>query len=265
MDREYYTYGEIVLALRKYYQEMQKKLNEMKEKIVVETKEPSTYELELQLESEPIELSNGDVIQGPYIKLHISKNFLANLSAYSYKISRNMTQYFKNNVCYKMIENDGKCSFDYIEKYYPWAYKAHAYVPDELQADFVKIYQEFKEIPLYNTKQAIIDINPFQSLWFTGNELYLHNDFRKHSIYLGYETKDDKIHIEAKEKQHFFFLEDLLETQIPLYLIPNDLRELIKSNYREIETVSLEDDVKKEAIFDFEYKNDDMVFKKIKK
>ena len=269
MSRDYYTYGEIVLALRKYFQETQKKLNEMKEKVIVESKEPCDYNLTLQLEHDRLVLSNGEVFQGPDIYLDASKNYQANIGTYSRyylnKINGSSKNYFKDNVRYKMTETDNKYLFDYIVKYYPGIFKPKAYIPDSSQEEFGKFYHELKELPLYNTRQNIIDINPYQRLWFTGDGVNITNSHYNNPIYINYVAKDDKIHVETKKRQDGFFLERLLNTQIPMYMLSYDLVALLEGNYVPINKVALEDGVRRESSFDFNQEENELVLKKVKK
>ena len=76
---------------------------------------------------------------------------------------------------------------------------------------------------------------------------------------------DDKIHVETRKEQEFFFLERLFKTQIPKNMLSPDLIGLLEKNDIKIDNVALSDNVKKEALFDFGQKENELVLKKIKK
>lgn len=270
MNKDYYTYAEILMTLRKHYQDVKRKLDEMKQMIVINSKEPCFSELKLQLPTKETKIK-GETISGPYVKLHITKSYHANIGTFSryflkqMKLKNSSVAYFYDNVLYKLNEDNNKYSFDIIAKYLPWAYRPYAIVSEDKKEDFGRVYHELQELPLYHIPQQSIDINAYQSLWIEGDGIRLSNGNDNH-VSLDYQTDDDKMHINVNKKQNFYFIEELLNTRIPRYMLSKELVELINKTDINIEEILFDDDVDKRSKYDFhDEKEKGLVFKKVKK
>ncbi len=269
MNKEFYTYAEILMVLRKHYQDAKSKLDEMREMILINSKQPCFAKLELQLPTEPL-IVDKESIQGPYVKLHITRSYRGNIgtfSRYSLKkmgILNGAVAYFSDNVSYKLNEENGNYSFDIMAKYLPWAYRPFAVVYEDKKEEFRRVYHELQELPLYHLPQQSIDINAYQSLWIEGNGVRLSNGNDNH-VSLDYQMDDDKMHVNVNKKQNFYFIQELLNTKIPRYMLSKELVELIDKTDINVENIFFDDDVNRRSRYDFASVEDKgLVFKKIK-
>ena len=238
---EYYTYAQIVNSLRKYYQESQGLLNQMKDCIDVDSKEDNVVDLRLELEQEKL-----DYNLAPGLYLTVSKDLSTNPATYIRNTMNQMIfsdyRYKKDHATYTLGKKDSKYQFTpYNSVVLGEYYSPEINIPDEKQEQFTRAYKDLRESAIYSLPELIVKINPFQDLYIRGDSILLSNQGETgKGIDITYTAKDDKIHVKSEVKYSTAFVEELLETRIPKYEFPDKYFYALEGN-RKPEEVYIDD------------------------
>lgn len=258
MSRNYYTYGELVLSLRNNYQELQKKLNNMREQMIVATDKPANSYLSLRLKEIDNETKN--VVNEPSIHLYV-KNLI---NGYRHKIFNSADKtilYYTNNADFTMQDD-----YSFNQELYGnlKLFTPNVVIPEENKEYFEKYYQQLQQLPLYNIPGLEVELSPYQWFIIRGNGIELSSGYTD-SINIKYVALDDKIHILTKEKQSPFFIEDLFTTKIPSYELGEEILSLLNYNEYSIDNISIitEDNVFNKDIFKIIDKEPELILKKV--
>ena len=268
MSRNYYTYAEIILSLRNNYQEVQKKLNKMKEQMLVATDKSANSNLFLRLKE--IDNETKEVVSEPSVHLHVSKvcpSHVKNIiNGYIYKGNNGADKtilYHTNNADF--IMND---DFSFTQELYGnlKLFAPGVVVPEENKEYFEKYYQQLQQLPLYNTPSLEVELSPFQWFVLRGNRMELFSGYTD-SVTIKYVASDDKIHIFTKEEQSSLFIEDLFATKIPSYELGDEVLNLFKYNEYTIDNVSIDprDSICNKDRFTIMDKEPELILKKVVK
>ena len=211
-NRSYYTYAEILFALREYYQDVQNKLNKMNEMVELRKEEFSKSYMNLVLKYCDY---NDKINTKPSIHLYVKGNFT------NYEPIHFIVHKMNNRLSFFPATNILSSDF-----------KLENIIPDTFQQQFANLYHELKQMPLYNLPEEEIKLN--SSYWFIlkGDGLDLINKY-VNSVYLKYRSHDDKIHVGRTISIDYSLLEDLLFTKIPINFLSNATVSLLEKYYGE--------------------------------
>lgn len=258
-DRNYYTFIELLMALREEYQKSQKLLHNMKEDIRITDNIPCNYDLILcnssyaRSESEVILHVNKDYHSGvgPYIR-HLLKN------------SSRMELYWDKDHALYTLRKDDKYYFDKTNS--DEGYNPNVTIPDFLQKDFDNNYQKLKALDLYKLPEIVVYNQ--QNISIDGRGILFTNvnsNYDISSIY--YNAKEDKIYVHSHQlgKVWGIHYRDLFNTEIPCYKIPKEYLEFLeKANPKEYgsRNIVIDDYIKKCGKFSMEEKEEQLILKK---
>lgn len=237
-DRNYYTLIELIYILRKHYLQAQFILDSMKARIQIDSTVPCNIDLYLHLKN---------TIAGqnmPCILLNVSKDINSSIGT---KIRNRMNQFSfdeyrlaLDSATFELVGEDNNYQFKQMEEVF-YYYHPKAFIPESVQKEFSHEYGEVKKISLYSLPHLYVELNPFQSLFTFGSFLFISNNGEfNNGITISYKAKDDRIHIESSKKYSTYFIERLLLTKIPKYLLPDEYVLLLNDDSSKIDNVFID-------------------------
>ena len=179
MSRNYYTYGELVLSLRNKYQEVENKLERMREQMIVATDKPANSYLSLRLKEIDNETKN--VVSEPSIHLHVNKycsSHIKNLiKGYIYKNKNGADKtilYHSNNADFVMQDD-----YSFNQKLYGdlKLFTPSVVIPEVNKEFFEEYYHQLQQLPLYNTPSLEVELSPYQWFVLKGNSIELFSGY----------------------------------------------------------------------------------------
>ena len=237
-NKEYYTFGEIMYVLRGEYQNSQVLLDKMKENIVVLTAEEYSTDLILRLKDDY------DRDYGPFLLFRVSKDINSSIGVrvrdVLNRINHDTYRFNLDNAAFELI--DEKTSFSFKPINNSSRFNPQVFIKEASLKDFRKTYEELKKTTLYSLPVFYDEINPFQSLFIWGDSITLtsEDEFGK-GIKISYRAKKDKIHIDSSKKYSTCFIEELLLTKIPGYVLPDEYIKLFNEKKDEFDMAFVED------------------------
>ena len=263
-NRNYYTFIELLMALREQYQKSQQLLSNMKEDLKITSDKPFNCEMFLDM---PI-LSPRVVRKESEVKLHVYKDYHVGIGPYMRHMLRNtnrMDLYWGMDHAMYILKNDGKYYFDKIPES-GIQYNPEVIIPNFLQNEFDRYYQELKSLELSHLPEVRISNQPH--LVVDGNSLVLFNHDRNYDIdFINYQANDDKIYVMTCERGKIWgnHYNDLFETEIPCYKLPKEYLEYLeKTNSKPYNrySIKIDDYIKRKGNFSIEEKEDQLVLTK---
>ncbi len=224
-DKKYYTFIEIITALRNDFKKSEKILKNLKKYIEINSKYNTSTMFFLSLKNH---LLIDD--ETSTITLAVSK-IKRNNTYYIRKNKSNNKKWFQNNALFDLVDDDDDSL--YFEQTIPQGsnkiFMPRVNITDE--NNFYANYSKLKNMKLYSLHSSYININPYQTLCIWGDIIILSNkDNNGKIINIKYTPKNDSLSIEANTKYNSYFIERLLETKIPKYEFLNEYIELLNNN-----------------------------------
>ena len=236
MEKDYYTFIEIINSLRKYYQQTQKILNEMTSFIEINPDEPHNIAIRL------------DSLYKPSERLTI----IVEVSKKEKKTIINQIKRFNYNPCAKFCITGDANHFEFQPIKRLYAYKEnHVYHPQIMvskqnERAFGKKLDELKQTNLYLLPETFSEFNPFQTIFVGSHGIGLESNIEfKNYIIIYYYGKDDKIDIESSTKYSPYIIKQLLLTKIPRYTLPKEYLALLDEAKEEVEDTQIIDKIGK--------------------
>ncbi len=220
MNKESYTFSEIVFGLRKEYQKNQKLLEELKKYIIVEGKDNNDYVLKT--------------------------NIFRNVKLISLEINN------KQSKLMKIIEY---LSFEYLgiinENFYEPRYitkkddNKYTFIKDNTVISNKNYNIEITDNNAFNDiannilqskiiNNSYIELNPFQSIDINSNEISIYGRFdainSKAFPTIQYNPTNDTIISLLYQNMPLTIIEKFFNTKIPKYLIEDEYRKIIDNN-----------------------------------
>ena len=258
-NRDYYTFIEILMALREQYLKSQELLNAMKRNVKIIADEPFDYNLSL--------ITPTDKRAESEVRLHIDKNYHSGIGPYiRHILSQNPGVLINWNLDHAsyLLEYDDKYYFDKVNK--NGKYNPKVIIPDYFQDDFANNFQELRSLDLYRLPKSFIP--SFNPVSIDGDCIRLTNHDISYDISrIYYMAKDDKIHVfsTAKDKVWGIHYRDLFNSEIPCYKLPNEYLEYLEKvnpkAYNNVE-IKIDDYIKKHGEFVIKENEDRIVLTK---
>lgn len=223
-EKEYYTFIEVVTALKEEYKKVEEILKKLKEQIKVDSKYKNDYDLVLSLKDGVREEKDSASLY-----LRVSKK----TTSIPIAIRQFMNKYDLNELreCLDnatFILNDDENTFEKV----PTINKEKEFSPVISIKDnekFKRLYEKLKQTNLFKLKSLYIKLNPYQTIYILGNGINLYNivdDVQETNI--KYDSKSASIKITSDKKYSTVFIEDLLDTKIPKYYFPQEYLEFLE-------------------------------------
>ena len=234
-NKNYFTFGEIIMALRPIYKDIQYKLRKLSEYIKIESDKEFTYNLDFLLKEELLGLFE------PSINLKISKkptNLNENLRIYiNTHYCFNELRWMQDNASFTLQKENGKYKFVDNKKFnYSKAFTPKVKIAvcnDQLNL----LLDTIKSNEIYYLPNLAIDLNLYQALYIRGDYITLSNtDFdNTKRIEITYNALNDKIDIQANCHYSPYYIDELLKSKIYKHQLPDEYIKLIEDERNIIE------------------------------
>ncbi len=223
MSKETYKFSEVLFGLREEYLENQRMLEHLEDYIQIIGDDYTDYAFSL-----------GQSIRGyNIIRLDIMKK-QSELSRMLEYISFEVFSRMPYSEPFQMVKEGEDGQYFKVDDYISFIPKTHYDVEITDKKAFKEITDEISSGRLFKQKPVSITINPFQSmdidlhrlsLWTSG-EVINSNSFGV----ISYEPETDTIQARPNLKRGYHYTLDMLDTEIPAYMIPEGFREIIDDN-----------------------------------
>ena len=231
--RNYYTYREILFGLRVEYQKNQKLLEELKK--MVEVLSSKEYDFTLRIKQGYKYYPNDDF---PALLLRVTKKqgkLEKAITDIENKVSFDYARWRKSNAEFVYKEEDRYPGF-YAHNYMNGTKYFHPSVIINDEKGFHEIYKEIQKSKLFQLPESTIVINNFQDMDIQGHKISLNTleelKISDADISITYRADDDKVHLKQNYRHNYIYLDALLNTQVPSYLIPEEYINIIERNLR---------------------------------
>lgn len=235
-EKDYITFLEIIMMLRGEYKSIHKSFDELSKNIQIDSKYETDSNLNLTLKDELFKL--------PTVVLDVSRK--ANVPSVQFR--QFMNKYFKDdlrrivdNASFLLDDNFG-FSFEQLNK----QYLKNEFSPRVLINDKEKFsceYEKLKMNSLFNLPFMNIKLNSNQSLIIGGDSVTLMtNDGGTKRINIKYDSSSDNIKVDSNIRYNSFFIEQLLNTGIPMDMLPPEYISLFSESEADTNLV-FEDDM----------------------
>ena len=230
--KNFYTYQQLIHGLRDEYQKNQKLIEELKKLIEIESRyqttsslvlkqQPSSYHLDdyptlllrvskrqREIKKKLIKLHDGFLGESPTIRRNNNSDFIL-------KKDRGEYQFFSHN------DLEGALYF-------------HPNIFIRNQKEFSDLYRELQQTKLYNAKNSTILLNNFQDISLNGEGISLNTTERLKvydpNVRITYSAEDDQVHLSQDTIHKYIFIDNLLDTEIPSYSIPDEYLRILEAN-----------------------------------
>ncbi len=234
IKKDYYRVADIIMAFRSYYLEAQELLVKMQELTNINSKYARLFIKLKSRENKPrIRLIASRTNQS---SMKIMLHMLQNKDDYSFSPIRN------DNALFDLDEKGQFTLFNPFDMEY--FYNPEVTIDEEDKDLFQKLYEELKKTTLFALPELYRKINPYQSILLSGNEISLDNVSENHEgISIIYTIEDDRIHVISNIGYSTRFIEELMETKIPRYLLPNEYLNILDNEKKEVNSCTIIDPI----------------------
>lgn len=229
--KNYYKFQELIYSLRDEYLKNQKLINELKKLIEIESKGEITSSLFLkqQLNYYKIEDYPTLLLRVRRRQKFIKKSLIQLENDFP---NCSLSRYRKNNAEFMVKKEKGQYAFyahnDLNGTRY---YNPNVFIRNE--KEFGELYKELQHSKLFNLNQETIQLNPFQDVSFNGHSIALNTSDgldQSSDICIRYNASDDKVYLTQDRIHSIYHIDNLFDTQVPSYLIPDGYLELIENH-----------------------------------
>ena len=277
MDRNYYTYQEILLALREEYVKNQILLDKLSTYIKINGNGKRVGDI--NLEANLISKNERYALSRIRLIIRERQNLLKRIfNELKYCIScYNWNGEFSDKVCFEIKENK-KSGYHFAREkneYVPFNEGFNPFVSITRQNDFDSIINEILNSKIMSLTSKCLLINSLQKLTIDGSGISLRTDtdnfgiFNSDAFSLGlvYDSRRDILRFNCESDNWYYILTELLKTEIPSYKIPNSYKLIIDSSISATKLIRVDerecDGSNLEFMFE-EYPNK-IVLKRVKK
>ncbi len=219
-EKEYYTFIEVVTALKEEYKKTEEILKKLKEQIKVDSKYKNDYDLVLSLKDGITEEKDSASLY-----LRVSKKTTSIPIAIRQFMINELREYLDNAT---FILNDDSTKFEKVTTINQEKEFSPVISIKDIE-EFKRLYEKLKQTSLFKLKSLYIKLNPYQTIYILGNGINLYNtidDVQETNI--KYDPKSASIKITSDKKYSTVFIEDLLDTKIPKYYFPKEYLEFLE-------------------------------------
>ena len=227
----FYTVGEIISKLRPLYIDMQKNLNELMQYIRIDTKDKYNANLKLEMKYEKNMFFDNPMA---FLLLTVERNpnnIDTIIRDRIYLNGGNLENLYRNNATYHITFENDKIDIKKENKYdSEKAFNPKIYVNNN--EAIKKVIDKIKENELYKISRTGISLNLFQSLCIAPSYINLLSvDDKDNSISIGYQGNKDTIEVTANYNYSPFIIDELIDTKVPKYELPNEYIEILDNSH----------------------------------
>ena len=221
--KDYYTFADLLVRLRRDYREIRKILKEMEKCILVNSLSKTKFEISFVMRDPRLSKDEKPKLRISVTRENtpLSEKFKRVIMTTQLGRLNPITPLIDSATFYYTIDGDIK-SFEFDNKYnFKHAFAPVITVPDGLYMHFRDLCDRLKQNRLYSLPAANIVLNPYQHLSIDGSGLTLFNGSGENRLIdIGYDAKTDRASVESNKRYNGLRIEEMFMTQIPRYLLP---------------------------------------------
>ena len=280
--KEYYTFAEIAMALRKHYRRAFDLLNQMKDCFTIDSSiykdkvdENDKFNVDFALlfkgNSEDVARFFLTIVRESSDPLVKTRKFMAQNHILKYlpplteeKIHfldhANYIGVLNENIDFFLNLGGRGCNHHFIEK---------LLVNNESKDKYAELFHQLYEMDLLNAINEFIYINRFQTLKINGSGVKL--EFGYNYFNIGYNAEKDNISFKTKDNSYDKFnymewnymVEDILNTRIPRYEIPDRYLKILENTDLDLNKVKIVGPIGKSGILTIKGDEKELVLTKL--
>ena len=247
--KEYYTFADLIIKLRDYYQEVQRILKEMEKCILIQTPHKVKYAISFSMTDSKFSEYEKDYRSAKLIlavsreDLSVKEKLKASL-LYLLAGPNNPISHLIANAKFYWVLDGGEPIFNFDDKfYYEQAFRPDVTLTDQSYIAFCNLCDSLRRSRLYSLSSICGDLNWFQNFVINGEGLTLNTRNKEDKwLSINYVAATDKIKVSGDASYDSISLESLLMTRIPKSKLNLDYSILLDSIPATVSEAFFDDD-----------------------